>query len=83
MPKLLFIDESEKRTMKERADEDFDIQRMRQILTQGEFDDTDGGNGTITCSSRILSASLKYRTSKHEKNGKLHFRKWIKSLTHR
>ena len=60
--KLLFIDESEKRIMKERADEDFEIQRMRQILTQGEFDDTDGDNGTITCSSRTLSAFPEYRT---------------------
>lgn len=60
--KLLFIDESEKRIMKERADEDFEIQRMRQILTQGEFDDTDGDNWTITCSSRRLSAFPEYRT---------------------
>lgn len=55
--------------MKERADEDFEIQRMRQIFTQGEFDDTDGDNGTITCSSRRLSAFPEYRTSKYEKMG--------------
>lgn len=32
---------------KQYTDEDLEIQRMRQIFAQGEFDDSDVGDGTI------------------------------------